>query len=78
VLAANAVTFFYIFGEFLTVGVSYFVRDYDQLTLVFAAVMGFFPLYFWYRQTYFGSLYASSSLTHSVQQGSFPSRPGGS
>ncbi len=46
--AANSMYYFYILGEYLTVLMCYFIRDYDWLYLFAVSFMCIFPLYFWF------------------------------
>jgi hypothetical protein len=45
--AANSMYYFYILGEYITVLMCYFIRDYNWLYLFASGFMCIFPIYFW-------------------------------
>lgn len=46
--AANSAYYFYILGEFLTIGLGYLVRDYQLFYVLIAVSMVPFVFYYWF------------------------------
>lgn len=46
--AANTIYYFYIVGEFITVLLAYFIRDFRMLHIALAVILSTFSFYFWY------------------------------
>ena len=47
VLAANCVSYFYVIGMGIVVGIAYFVRDFKMLCVSYTVIIGLFVVLFW-------------------------------
>ncbi len=47
VTAVNVIHFSYVFGVLVTVGIAYFIRNFDTLSIVYSSLMAFLLIFFW-------------------------------